>query len=109
MAVLIDYGTVLPIGPKDKPGACIFCSNEYARWIVKLHDDRELWCARCFLYETEWGKTNGDKLHGLVSAVEINIGKKLTDDNGKLIQDESDRILSSVVLLAAYRLGKSRG
>ena len=109
MALLIEYGRVMPIGPKDVAGKCEFCSRELVgKWRVKLSGAEELWCARCFLYETEWGKKNAAERDSLINAVEAEIKQPITTQDGQLTDDGADRILVSTVMVSAYELGKRR-
>ena len=109
MALHIEHGLVIPLTPKEESLVCEFCLKKCARWLVKLHSDRQPWCARCFLYETAWANSNTIDRDRLIREVEAALGKQIRGSDGRLLQEESDRILSSVVLLAGYLQGIKRG
>lgn len=109
MALHIEYGRISPIASKDKPGTCEHCvRSDIARWILKLSTQNELWCARCFLYETEWANDNAFHRDDLIIKVESEMDSKITGEDGKLTDDGADRILMSTVMLAGYQLGRRR-
>lgn len=108
MALLLEYGSVSPVPPKVDPGDCVCCGRKSsARWIIRLSGSDELWCGKCFLYETEWAKINAQNRDRLVEEVERELKSTITD-GGILTDDGADRILMSTVMLAAYRAGVKR-
>jgi hypothetical protein len=109
MALFIEYGSVLPMRPDDPIGRCECCGRDIARWVVKLIDAAEAWCAKCFLYKTEWAKTNADSRDSLIVDVQNKLESSIVDDDGTLTDDGADRIMMSVVMISAYRFGIQRG
>lgn len=108
MALLIKYGVVRPIGPKDSEKVCVSCLKPQARWLY-VPNDNEPWCAHCFLYKTDWARGNADGRDKLIKDIEIEMGAKLTDAMGVLKASEADRVLASVVMVSAYVHGKATG
>jgi len=78
------------------PGICMTCAKPIARWAIGKPPSGYLSCARCFLYTSPWGQENVDQIGEFVANVEDNMGRILSLD-GILIENEADRILSSIV------------
>lgn len=106
--VLIDTKWVRPSSADGEPGICSKCLMKIARWAIGKPPNNHLCCARCFLYETPWGKENSKRIMMLVLEVEASLGRSISDE-GVVREDEADRILSSIVAVSGIaRAGAQR-
>lgn len=102
--ISMDPGSVRPRADTETM-PCTTCHRSTARWYVLKSRDPDLWlsmCARCWLYESDWGKGQADEIASLVAAVETRMGKPFQHgEDGKLTHvDDADRILSSIAVTA---------
>lgn len=108
--VIIDYEWVRPIPGSDESLICSKCLRTGGHWLIGKHPNTSIWCAHCFLYESDWGKDSSDKIRELVEEV-AKEGHLITID-GNVERKDADRILSSIVmvskLVAARRMGGPR-
>lgn len=95
MAILIEPGLLSPVPPKSEPGVCVSCLNKRANWVFRRD---ESWCAYCFLYDTDWARLIRDDIINFAKVVEmITLRPILEEDAGRVLETESDRILSAIV------------
>lgn len=99
-AVSIDPDLIRPIPSEDDSFVCVSCLLESARWVVGTKESCEPWCASCFLYITEWGKSQAREIDELAVAYENTTGKSVRE-GGKIVFAECDRILFGIVMAAA--------
>lgn len=93
--VTVDPGTLFASDPKSPPMVCWQCLRQSARWHVGRSPNDQPMCGFCFLYKTEWGKQNSEKVLKLIHAVELNMGRTISN-NGKVLEEEADRIVMSI-------------
>jgi hypothetical protein len=105
--VTIDPKHVTPSSEKD-PSICIQCLKLTARWRVGKIPEVTAWCSHCMLYKTEWGEKNAQGIAKLVGAVQVEMGRIISDENGIVLEEEADRIMTSIRLISGSRMVLNR-
>ncbi len=115
MTLILPHGVIRPLTPTTagegsaNADICICCMDRSGRWQVTLTSSEDPWCSYCFLYSTAWGQSNRQAIDQLAIDVENQMHRGLRDLGGKLLPEESDRILMSIVMTSAYINGKTHG
>jgi len=100
--IILDSQWVHPIASGE--ASCDQCSIRAGRWCIGKQPNDYTSCAYCFLYKTPWGEANADHIGELVSETERALGRAISA-NGKVLPEESDRILQAIVIVSGLRSG----
>lgn len=109
--IYLDPNNIRPL-PKSMQGvACSVCNKTQAVWErtrVRTDQQGDPTCSLCWLYESKWGKDNGDQIGKLVSAVEDKLGRLFKKrDNAQLARcRDADRIMSAIVTTTRLFMAK---
>ena len=88
----------------------MLCDRLEARWECSEEHSPGPVCSLCWLYESEWGKLNREKVDRLISAVEGETGepfRRRTD--GRLWGGcDADRILGAIAVISRIAMIRGR-
>jgi len=105
--VIVDAEWIRPLTSSDETLHCAKCLQPGARWLVGRHPNTSVWCAHCFLYDTDWGKKEAQSISELVE--EVGQQGHLATRDGKVARDDADRILSAIVMVSKMVKARQSG
>jgi len=104
MVLFIDPRHLTPLEGKE-PEICMRCLQKRARWRVGQDGPYiQTECSFCILRKTEWGRQNKFSIMKLVAAVEQELGRKISDEDGLVLEEEADRILVAIRQTSAAKI-----
>jgi len=86
--------------------SCLTC-DAVAKWIVGKPPNNCFSCAKCFLQLSPWGKREAARIMEFIIEVELSMGRRIMD-NGIVLDEEADRILSSIVAISGIARSRAR-
>lgn len=94
-SVVINDMQIDPLGSEREESACPACSRNVARWDI---EGVGLRCSACILH-VELADQK-EAVDGLISAVELNIGRKFVRSEEGLLEHgpDADRIVAGIVI-----------
>lgn len=84
------------------------CMKPTARWKIGKEGESHMECSYCILYCTDWGKQNSMGIAKLVGAVQAEMGRVISDENGFVLEEEADRILTAIRLTSSSKMVLNR-
>lgn len=101
--VFVEPGYLTPLKDGEvKP--CMRCTKETARWVIGKNGNTSTECSYCILTKSQWGSENRPGILRLIAAVEGQIGKKISDLTGFVLEEEADRILAAIRHISTAKL-----